>query len=296
MASEPLVSVVMPVHHEQPDRLVRAVESVLQQSHNRLELVLVSDDGMDYAQELPVLLGRHDSRIRYASTGMVGAGPSAARNVALELVLGDAVAFLDSDDVMEPMKLAIMGPLAMAYGVAFDNTRYEFEDGAEPGGIYLPGTPDGFRAPPFFLDIPWPLIAVYNRRRFPGARFASDIRFAEDMLFNFTLLADNHGAYFVGRPLHLYAIRPLSMSHGPDSGERADQAYGQIIHRLFTANAPRLVIDAMVRKREVNRAYLAWLRSTPGSYHDFIRHAAGADDPFDGHGAGFAPLAAVAGR
>ena len=265
----PLTSIIVPVFREYPDRLSRAIDSVRRQSSPHWELILVSDDGECYEQLLAEIVG-DDPRFRFASTGRIAAGPSAARNVGLDMAAGDAVAFLDSDDFLEPDKLAVMTPLAMKHGVAIDNTRYGFENGESAMGVYCPHATEGLHGLSFFLNIPWPLIPVYNRRRFPAARFAEDIRFAEDMLFNFTMLQENGGGYFVVRPLHNYLIRSVSMSHGPDAGQRAEASYARIIDSLIEDGAPSILISAMERKRTINRQFLEWQQWERGSFHDFV--------------------------
>jgi glycosyltransferase involved in cell wall biosynthesis len=259
----------MPVFRERSDRLSRAIDSVLCQRNPHWELIIISDDGVDYANLLcGVVAG--DRRFRFASTGEIGAGPSAARNVGLAIAQGHAAAFLDSDDFLEPDKLAVMTPLAMEHGIAVDNTRYGFENGEGAMGAYCPDTTSGFRDLPFFLDIPWPLCPVYNLTRFPGARFAEAVRFAEDMLFNYNLLLCNGGGYFVESSLHNYLIRPVSLSHGPDAGKRAEDAYTQILRILKSEYAPEILVEAMERKRAINRQFLEWQQWKHGSFHEFV--------------------------
>ncbi len=269
VSSSPLTSIIVPVFREYPERLRRAIDSVRRQSSPHWELILVSDDGVYYEHLLADVVAG-DPRFRFASTGRIAAGPSAARNVGLNMAAGDAVAFLDSDDFLEPDKLAVMTPLAMSHGVAIDNTRYGFENGESAMGVYCPRATEGLHNLSFFLNIPWPLIPVYNRHRFPDARFAEDIRFAEDMLFNFTMLLSNGGGYFVSRSLHNYLIRPVSMSHGPDAGQRADDSYTRIIANLVARSAPAVLVSAMERKRLINRQFLEWQQWEQGSFHDFV--------------------------
>lgn len=265
-----ITSVIMPIHRECPLRLMRAVGSVLAQTCPAWELILVSDDGLDYA----ALLGERgldDPRLRFASTGRCAAGPSSARNIGLSLALGDVVAFLDSDDFFEPTKLEIMRPLAIEHGVAYDNTRFCFEHRESDMGTYLTGQPAQFMPAGFFLDIAWPLFAVYHRSRFGCWRFAEPVRFAEDMLFNYTMLQANGGGYFVDQPLHNYLIRPVSLSHGPNAGHRADAAYARIVQILLEQDGPQALIDVMRRRRVVNAEYLDWLRTEQGTFHTFMR-------------------------
>ena len=96
-----LVSVVVP-HYNRTDWLKAAVESVLAQSLDDFELIIV-DDGSD--EEAPGLDSSRDKRIRYVR--QAHRGVSVARNHGMSLATGKYIAFLDSDDVFLPEKLQV---------------------------------------------------------------------------------------------------------------------------------------------------------------------------------------------
>lgn len=89
------VSVVMPTRDRRA-RLERAVASVLSQSHPEWQLIIVDDGSTDDTQSY--LRSLDDRRVRTLRTR--GEGSAAARNVALDEVEGDIVAFLDDDNLM----------------------------------------------------------------------------------------------------------------------------------------------------------------------------------------------------
>lgn len=97
----PVVSVVIPTFNRA--RLVgRAIESVLGQSHDDLELIVVSDACTDDTPE--VVKGFGDPRIRYLRHER-NRGGSAARNTGIRAARGEFVGLLDSDDEWMPTKL-----------------------------------------------------------------------------------------------------------------------------------------------------------------------------------------------
>jgi succinoglycan biosynthesis protein ExoO len=292
ISSRPLMTtIIMPVFREDPSRLRRAVLSVKNQTSPFWELIIISDDGIDYRAVVTDLVG-FDARFRFASTGTTGAGPSLARNIALSIAKGEAIGFLDSDDFMDSERIETMLPLAMRYGIAIDNSKYWFDgssNGIIPGGTILSATEAsgqaGFHTLGFFINIHFPLIAMYSRRRFPRARYDESVRFAEDVLFNYSLLHANGGGYFHPSPLHNYLIRPQSLSHTHDSGQRADDAYNLILHSLAHQHAPPILLDAFAHRRAINHAYMEWLAEQPATeqasrlltFHEFIRQADGPD-------------------
>jgi len=90
-------SVVIPLYNKK-DYIVRTVESVLNQSHERFELVVVDDGSTDGSTDQ--LGSIQDPRLRVIQ--QTNAGEGAARNKGLEVAKHDWVAFLDADDSWEP--------------------------------------------------------------------------------------------------------------------------------------------------------------------------------------------------
>jgi glycosyltransferase involved in cell wall biosynthesis len=93
----PLVSVLTAVHNR-ADHVADAVESVLGQTHRRVEHVVVDDGSTDGTVAVLRELALADQRLRVLQQDH--RGPSAARNRALAAARGELVAFLDSDDLI----------------------------------------------------------------------------------------------------------------------------------------------------------------------------------------------------
>lgn len=101
------ISIIIPTY-KRSDFLGRAIESVLNQTHKNIE-ILVSDDNLpdsDFAKQTKEKVESYSStgKVKYLkTTGKTGGG--AARNFAIKYCTGDYVAFLDDDDVFIPEKL-----------------------------------------------------------------------------------------------------------------------------------------------------------------------------------------------
>ncbi|WP_379545343.1 glycosyltransferase family 2 protein [Qipengyuania sp. DSG2-2] len=100
----PRFSIVIPVFNA-ADTICQTVRSVLAQSFQHWELILVDDGSTDRSLHVMRELAGQDSRIRLIS--QTNAGVSAARNLGAEMARGELLAFLDSDDCWESDKLAI---------------------------------------------------------------------------------------------------------------------------------------------------------------------------------------------
>jgi glycosyltransferase involved in cell wall biosynthesis len=96
-----LVSVVIPTYNRTRS-IGRAVKSVLSQSYENLELIVVDDASTD--NTLEVLASVRDPRLRVISQPR-NAGASAARQAGILAAQGDLIAFQDSDDYWLPEKL-----------------------------------------------------------------------------------------------------------------------------------------------------------------------------------------------
>src|ERR1700687_4259456 len=99
----PLISVVMPCYNAAP-YLTQAVESALRQSYGNMELILVDDGSTDVSPRIAAdLADRYHGRVTLLHTSRVG--PYPARNLGLQSVRGEYIAFLDADDWWESTAL-----------------------------------------------------------------------------------------------------------------------------------------------------------------------------------------------
>lgn len=96
----PLVSVIIPTYNRALS-IREAVDSVLDQTFSDFEVIVVDDGSTD---DTPARLAVYGDRIRVIR--QVNAGVSAARNAGLAAAQGIWIAFLDSDDLWLPDKLA----------------------------------------------------------------------------------------------------------------------------------------------------------------------------------------------
>lgn len=100
----PTISVIMPVYNAY-ETLTTAVASVINQSLQDWELVLVDDGSTDQSLKLALSLASEDARIRVVAQD--NRGVSEARNLGVEMSRGALLAFLDADDAWRVNKLVI---------------------------------------------------------------------------------------------------------------------------------------------------------------------------------------------
>lgn len=129
------VSVVLPTYNR-ADVLERSVESVLGQTFQEYELLIVDDASTDETDA--VVDGFDDDRIRYIKHDE-NRGAAAARNTGIREAGGEIIAFQDSDDVWHERKLekqvATLEDRPEDVGVVYTGARREFDDSE----TYIPG-------------------------------------------------------------------------------------------------------------------------------------------------------------
>jgi len=97
----PLISVIIPTRNRR-ELLLRAIESVLAQTHPEFEVIVVDDASTDGTQS--AVLDLHEERVQYVRLSEQS-GACAARNKGVSMARGEYIAFQDSDDVFHEDKL-----------------------------------------------------------------------------------------------------------------------------------------------------------------------------------------------
>ncbi len=98
----PYFSVIIPTYNRE-NFLATAVNSVLGQTFQDFELIIVDDDSTDQTEQLIKAL--KDKRLKYIKIDHRGV--SAARNTGIQHSRGQFISFLDSDDIFKGTKLEI---------------------------------------------------------------------------------------------------------------------------------------------------------------------------------------------
>ena len=105
MIENPLVSIIIPVYNVAP-YLEEALDSVVNQTYTNLEIIIIDDGSTDDSYKKCEKYAAKDTRIRLIH--QENKGLSTARNVGLNVMKGDIVAFLDPDDIMHRSLIEIM--------------------------------------------------------------------------------------------------------------------------------------------------------------------------------------------
>jgi glycosyltransferase involved in cell wall biosynthesis len=99
-----MVSIIIPSYNRS-DLIVATLNSVLSQTYENWECIVVDDGSTDNTQEILELYIKNDPRIRFYKRNRDPKGAPTCRNIGLELAKGDYVIYLDSDDLLAPFCL-----------------------------------------------------------------------------------------------------------------------------------------------------------------------------------------------
>ena len=94
----PLISVIVPIYKVEK-YLNKCVQSILNQTYENLEIILVDDGSPDNCGKICDQLAQKDDRI--VVIHKQNGGLSSARNAGIEIANGEYIGFVDSDDYVE---------------------------------------------------------------------------------------------------------------------------------------------------------------------------------------------------
>ncbi|MCQ2520962.1 MAG: glycosyltransferase [Lachnospiraceae bacterium] len=97
--TNPLCSIIVPVYNAEKT-LENSIHSILKQSYDCLEIILVDDGSKDHSAEIIDKYLAEDARVKVIHQS--NAGVSAARNRGIDSSVGNYICFVDSDDIVPP--------------------------------------------------------------------------------------------------------------------------------------------------------------------------------------------------
>ena len=100
-----LISVIIPIYNTEK-YLEECIKSVVNQSYENLDIILVNDGSTDNSKEICDKWAEKDSRIRLINQNNMGA--AMAKNVGLNNIKGDLFMILDSDDLLHKNNIEIL--------------------------------------------------------------------------------------------------------------------------------------------------------------------------------------------
>lgn len=223
-----LVSVIIPAYNAEK-YINKCVQSVIDQSYQELEIIIVNDGSKDNTLKILKSLELKDSRILVID--QTNQGLPAARNTGLRKCKGDFIFFLDSDDWLELNCIEFLMNIeskSCADIIFFDYFKNygnkETEHHAyENEFIYNSDFKNRFVLWDMRTITAWG--KLYSRKCIANTEYDEKMRTAEDVDFNYRIYKNVKTAYFSNKCLLHYRILEQSAIHGYDPNVRSKFSY-----------------------------------------------------------------------
>ncbi|MCT4543320.1 MAG: glycosyltransferase [Vallitalea sp.] len=131
-----IISVIMPTYNR-ANRLKDTVESVLAQSFDRFELIIINDGSDDNTGEICTQYAEKEQKIKFINYKK-NKGASYARNIGIKESEGEFITFVDDDDIVDKKMLDFLYNLAIQYkaDISICGCWYGYEERICPKYIF----------------------------------------------------------------------------------------------------------------------------------------------------------------
>lgn len=218
MDRQKLISIVIPAYNAQ-NTIKRCVDSARKQIYTNIEILVVNDGSTDNTGEIVNEICLEDSRVKLIT--VQNGGVSRARNTGIDKAAGDYIAFLDSDDTIEPEMYGFILSIAIEYNVKIAHCSYANVD--ESGNRSVVGNTGKILVQNRDEALECLLLGkyftgglcnkLYSSDLLKNVRLDESIKFNEDVLFNVELFLQADKSVYSDRALYNYYANPQSATH-----------------------------------------------------------------------------------
>lgn len=204
------VSIIVPVF--QAERYLRkSVETIMRQTLENIEIILVDDGSTDKSPEICDQLGEEDKRIKVVHKK--NAGQSSARNIGIAIANGEYISFMDNDDFLYPEMCELLYENAIEHDADISAGSYitknengEVFHNEHTGKVYVYDNKQGVKE---FLSREIVDIYVWTKIYRKVFLEKHHIRFEEgrseeDWLFNHLAYFASQRSVMIDTPVYLY--------------------------------------------------------------------------------------------
>lgn len=224
-----LISIIVPVYNVEA-YLSRCLDSILSQTYEHLEVILVDDGSPDGSGRICDAYAQRDPRIRVIHKENGGPGP--ARNAALDISTGAYIMFVDSDDYIAPDAVQVLYERMIADGsdMAVGKHVDAYEDG-RLDGRFCSWMQDTVVSKEEVLETigskqrisVFTCVKMFRRCLFEGLRYPS-LKCGEDLWIIPRLIEKCSRISIVDHLVYYYVQRPTSILHQPTDQRILDDA------------------------------------------------------------------------
>lgn len=259
---KPLISVIVPVYNVS-QYLRKCLDSILRQTYKNIEIILVDDGSTDDSGEICDKYAENDARIRVVHKE--NGGLSSARNAGIDIMQGDFVTFVDSDDWINCRMIDRMYGILLEYNAdiscvsfhkVFENDEKKYAASANGKVIVYTGTEavERIMYKRSIATSAWG--KLYNRQDFNNIRYPAGMIF-EDLATTYKIFYGKKRIAYCNERLYYYFQRKDSIMSRKFSRKRFDRlVIGQEMMEWAKKNEPSLQKAAVSRYFTANMQLL----------------------------------------
>lgn len=218
-----LISVIVPCYN-QAQYLDDCLQSVLDQTYQNWECIIVNDGSPDHTEEIALRWTARDGRFKYVKKQ--NGGLSSARNAGIEVANGEWLQFLDCDDKIMQEKFQISHEFFFNYEIVISDFILFKESKLYPAfckiGEFEINRNNIIQYWDEGLNIPIHC-ALIRRSSIGDIRFNVDMKSKEDWIFWIALLKKRKKIKFIPQVMAFYRINPQSVGTVSDLIRIANQ-------------------------------------------------------------------------
>lgn len=211
-----LLSIIMPIYNA--EKYMRdSIESILNQTYKNIELILIDDGSSDNSLEICNEYRKRDNRIKVKQ--IQNSGCAIARNVALKMIQGDYISFVDSDDIINKRMCEVLvknleennADISICNFIEFINNIPTLELKELKNELYNNEEAiENLNLKNKFTLALWS--KVYRKELFDGEEFPN-ISSSSDNFIAYKLLYKSNKIVYCDFPFYYYRVNPNSITH-----------------------------------------------------------------------------------
>ena len=250
-----LVSVIIPVFNVLP-YLRESLDSVIHQTYENLEIIIIDDGSTDDSGRICDEYAIKDKRIKVIH--QQNKGLSAARNAGLDIMTGDAVAFLDSDDAYHTEFIQKMTGMMNREEADIVVCKYSthYDEKRNTNEAIQPSIPQGrYDRVQILRYLADNIIDFHAWNKVYRSELWKDIRFPtgrvyEDISTVYQIFDICNSVHVIDKPLYQYRIRKDSITQVNRINSIRDRqlAYCQF-ESFMQLHNPEIFSDEQIEKR-----------------------------------------------
>lgn len=241
-----LVSIILPVYNAEK-QLKRSVDSILRQSYQNIELILVNDGSVDNSEQVCRAYADQDDRVRLIT--QENGGPSKARNTGLQNARGQYLQFVDADDYIEANAVELLAA-EMEAGNDLAICGFIAESDHKPTRTHRPDKKQGMMKKDFlnnfgelfqgfYINYLWNKMYRLDKVSANQILFDIEMRWGEDLVFNLDYLKHCSKISVMDHALYHYVDNDgsLTTSFNPDLFSLQQKMYEELQEFLEAQDA-----------------------------------------------------------